>query len=240
MFLEIIMSQPYIRVSFTKNHLDEFATVSENYKQIPKISKFFEKIDSISPLDKKFIEISDQLNIKEATVEAIIKTLVKIFNLKNRYDLNADEVLDLLTNNISKQAESGWKKKYWGKWQKATNELKTSISPDHPVELFQKAFHLSHSHQNVFERSRVTTDIRPVFNEMGDQILATSVNHTLMVDYYDGYQDCKIHLALDAKDVDTLIKQLIRAQKKARTIKTSMQNLPWDTIIVGEENETSR
>ncbi len=89
---------------------------------------------------------------------------------------------------------------------------------------------------NVLLRSRLITDIRPIFSESVDQIEGCIVSHQLRLVFRTSGDTKEMTFTLESNDVDSLITQLERGEKKAAVAKNAMSSgIKIPAQIVGEE-----
>ncbi len=90
------------------------------------------------------------------------------------------------------------------------------------VRLAARAIDLSYESDNLLQRSRVLTDIRPIFSEDAGSIDGAVVAHTLRLRYDSAGLDREISLAVDSNDLRKLIFQCERALLKEETSQMQM------------------
>ncbi len=64
-----------------------------------------------------------------------------------------------------------------------------------------------------FISARILTDVRPLFDDDAN-IEGTTIAHTLRIDYHEARDFKRFFVALDASDMDSLVKTLERAKRK--------------------------
>jgi hypothetical protein len=85
------------------------------------------------------------------------------------------------------------------------------------VSLAAKAIELSYDYANLLRRTRILTDIRPLYNDSADCIEAAVVSYTLRLRYDTADGEHELSIALDEADLRTLMAQCERAMTKAKT-----------------------
>lgn len=99
---------------------------------------------------------------------------------------------------------------------------------DSAFHLKFKSLFLSRERENIFRESNVYTDMRPIFDNDGTQVLGTMILHNLKISYFDGKHDfatSEIYLALDNEDLAKLKETIIRAEKKETVIRKKLKNI---------------
>ncbi len=92
------------------------------------------------------------------------------------------------------------------------------------LSIGSKANSIMYEYENVYYRSRVLTDVRPVFGADSDSvdINAALIIHNLRVHYHIGGEHKDFFVALDTKDLQQLIDVLERAKVKAAKLKAML------------------
>jgi hypothetical protein len=84
-----------------------------------------------------------------------------------------------------------------------------------PIQKFAKALDLRNTYERILLKSRIVSDVRPVFDdeEIGD-VDAAMVNHSLQLKLRVGDDESDLHIAVDVDDLTSLQKQIERALEK--------------------------
>ncbi|NTW88518.1 MAG: hypothetical protein HGB26_05200 [Desulfobulbaceae bacterium] len=206
----------------------------------PEIEKL---IQALSAPDVSLIrpnELTDTiaLSLSGRTIDtgAISRQLISLYTLCRQRNLSIDELLDGLSSGIQ-SSEHGWSESELKRWQEKTPTIKKLLSID-SIIIAVKALDLSYDYANLFQSAKILTDIRPIF---GDdlEVRASVISFTIRM-YYDDLEESKnISIALDEKDIKSLIKTCERALGKAEKAKQFMiaSNIK-KTFICGENNDT--
>jgi hypothetical protein len=101
-------------------------------------------------------------------------------------------------------------------WEKARPLFAELLKLD-SVRTTMKAVDVSYEYANILMDSRIMTDIRPIFNETGDQIQGAVVAFTLRLNFINADDSHSISIAVDAADLQVLLEQCNRALLKAKT-----------------------
>ena len=99
-----------------------------------------------------------------------------------------------------------------------------------------KAIELLYDCDNLLQRTRIMTDVRPIFAEDPSQIDGAVVSHTLRIRYDSAGNDREMSLALDDRDLRKLIADCERALAKAEAARTKMCR-PCDTPTMNMADE---
>lgn len=103
------------------------------------------------------------------------------------------------------------------------------------MRLAAAAVDLAYDYTNLLRRTRILTDVRPIFDWDGEVIEGAVVSFTLRIRYDNAQGEHEISIAMDALDVDALWDQCRRARKKAlaaRQLITETCNRP--ATVFGE------
>lgn len=107
------------------------------------------------------------------------------------------------------------------RFEKFLVELLNSSS----LEVAGKARSLQLEDEHVFQDARIVTDIRPVFGATPkDPPGGAVIVHTLKLSYLDDSQFKDFFLAMDARDIRILRDLLERADSKAESLRTILEN----------------
>lgn len=98
--------------------------------------------------------------------------------------------------------------------------LKNLIGEGSGAKQFLKANRVVQSHHQVFSECQILTDIRPIFNENGDEAIGATIVHSLKIDFRKGENHHSFYVALDDTDLKTLQRQISRANIKSKTLQT--------------------
>lgn len=173
---------------------------------------------------------------KPSEVIAISRQLISLYTLCRQRNLNPEELLEGLTSGLQSSA-SGWSKKEITQWRQSLPLLKELLSLSN-IKTIVKALDLSYDYANLFQNAKILTDIRPVFDDNASTIEGAAISFTLRL-FYDNIDESKnISIALDEKDVTTLMNTCSRALKKAKSAKKFMIDANISkTFICGENND---
>ncbi len=101
--------------------------------------------------------------------------------------------------------------------------------------IFSKAYRLAREHEHAFCTADIVSDLRPVFDEVGESPVAATVVHTLRLAYHEGMDYKELFVGLDANDLQQLSGVLERALKKDSSLSTFAENV--DLPLLAMEGE---
>ena len=219
----------------SSSRLNDICVLLDNASKLREILEVFKKIGPIKNFHLNIKLISDKISLSKKLTDKIIHTIFGLISLKHRLDLSVDDFIFVLRNNLKNQSETEWPKKYFGIFDKFKNDLRLIFDPNGSLHISQKAENLSQSHHFLYRDATLITDLRPVFDDSGKKIIGSIVSHNLSIDYYESGDFKQITFALDSSDVEKLSNLCKRTKIKANTIKSYSDNLPGQTIIIGED-----
>jgi hypothetical protein len=226
-----VASQPHITIP--DSAYSDLAALADHHDKIAAI------VHSRAPAAQFESQAVKDTQLPPTTVHSIVEALSRLQALQDGLDLQPDEVISVITENLQSQASEEWKQKHLERWQESEECLAkalASLNADHPISISRKARHLALAHPNVLHDARIITDIRPVFTEKGDTIVKGIIGHVLRIGFYDGTHRRTIYFAMDSTDVANLKSFCERAMTKSRIAKESLQDLPWSTSVLGDDD----
>ncbi len=123
------------------------------------------------------------------------------------------------------------------RWDRIRPPLVEMLSTK-PVRTTVKALDIAYEYANLLQFSRIMTDVRPVFNEDGDEVEGAVVAFTLRMNLLNAGHSQSLSIALDALDLRLLLEQCERALQKAETVRNyfSSRDSSLTFAIVGAED----
>ena len=141
---------------------------------------------------------------------------INLSRLQRSLDKSIREVLEEVAVALKQAGFPEWDMKYSQAWQDRISVLEQVLTTDGVVEIMSKIRELLYDFQCVFLNSTVLTDVRHVYNSNASEIKGGLILHTLNLEYIESMEPHQIHIAMSAVDIEKLIRQLERAQQKAR------------------------
>ncbi|HEY7089647.1 MAG TPA: hypothetical protein VH518_16230 [Tepidisphaeraceae bacterium] len=180
--------------------------------------------------------VAERIGIAPSDASLLLTGLASLRSMQDSVDSTAEEVVKAITESLA-EAPGDWHSKNYQRWLESEDLVRTalaSIGPDHPLLVRQKARGLTYAHQYIFRSCRIITDLRPVFNEAGDDINAMVLTHVLRIEYFDGVRKQRIEFALDEADINDLERATKRAKVKTETTRAAFAGEQWSLIVAGE------
>ncbi len=82
------------------------------------------------------------------------------------------------------------------------------------LQVAHKSALLQIAYERVFASARIITDVRPVFTEEIDGLASALIIHNLKIEYWESGEPKEFYVALDAKDIQSMLNQVERAKLK--------------------------
>lgn len=221
-----------MRLFFDEQVLDEVVFLAEHADKFTQILAHAAELPAGTAFSAIVKHVTGKVAMSPDDVERLLSTVQNIHRTQARMRVDASGVVEEFTEAIAEYSKSKGKEGVLAAWQKVQGELLkalNAIGPDHPLQVARKMQRLFNAHQNVLTEVKLITDLRPVFDKAGTNILHMIVAQTLLIDYYDGFKPSRIEIGLDATDLADLRRACERAEGKAVALKESMKDKPWPT-----------
>jgi hypothetical protein len=221
---------------------DEMSTALSVFVQVPieDIQEIVKRLDGVVTSDvNSFVEkLADDCTLEKATVFAVISTLRNLKQVENSVDMP----VYILTAAIGLGlASRGWDAEELGAWEEREEVVQDALgrlTEDSPLMISAKTSALAYARQNVLHRSRIISDIRPIFNEDATDIKSMIVTHSLVLYYSGGDRDQQeLHLTMDWNDLKRLKLECERAELKGELIVNRLSECEWKTYLFPETSE---
>ncbi|MBD2434848.1 MULTISPECIES: hypothetical protein [Fischerella] len=169
--------------------------------------------------------------VQTLTVEEIVDIVEALISLYNFRDYSGESTEELV-ERIAQSVQDDEELPYISNEQKQEFErtLTTFLEFNGVLSVASKAINVVRDHERVFTRSRVLTDMRPVFeSDIEKGPAGVAIVHMLKIEYADLDGKHEFFVALDSIDLEQLREQLDRADRKAKAIELmlSRANIPY-------------
>lgn len=187
--------------------------------------------DRIERPEQLVVIASQKIDLEVA--EAIVRQLLQLQNAARRTGYSVEELTEIQSRQLESNFPSG------------SNELSlllpglailNKLSSVQAIARTAKAIELSYDSDNLLQRTRILTDVRPLFTEDAQSVDGAIVAHTLRLRYDSAGVDHELSLALDNSDLRRLIQDCERALLKEQTAQNKLcrpANVP--SMIVQED-----
>jgi hypothetical protein len=218
-------------VSLPQNAIDDITTLLDVVDKLPVIVESARKQSHESKAVSVIRKVARDVGIDLPRLDKIFNALENLKTLAGEQGGGGDRPLDQIKSGLDpKLAERVEANK--GVLSEAIN----AYSEDNPVSIAYKAQRITFLRDKLFHDAELITDIRPVFDSPGKNILEMIVTHTFVITYYTRRGWETVHIALDAADVISLRKACDRAIIKAKTLKVALDT-KWKTEIIRDDTD---
>ncbi|WP_449244006.1 hypothetical protein [Desulfobacca acetoxidans] len=168
------------------------------------------------------------------TADVVLKHIMSLYTLRRERDLSVADLFEGLKHGIE---AGGWSQEQISQWLTLQPQLQALFGLP-SVQAVVKVLDLSYDYENILQKIKILTDIRPIFDDEATVIEAAIVSYTMRL-YFDSLDGSKsLSIALDEEDITKLIQTCQRALNKAKTSKEFMcKNGIERTLICGEEEQ---
>ncbi len=201
------------------------------------IDDALKKTSPMLDVDALATSVAESTGLPASDVRPLVFTLCRLASIQRKLELSTKDFVGALTASLRETQSDRWSVEDSDNWAGREENIARLLGPGSAVTQAAKAAELLFEQQLVFLGSRVVTDLRPVFDEPGEQVLAFVVFHTLAITYYEAGDTRTIHIAMDADDVRRLREHLERAARKEKVIKQDLAGANLVFIDTGAESD---
>lgn len=187
-----------------------------------------------SVTSKALVEaISSGSGLPESVARSVVGFILSLYSTHVEMNAPADQMVDdLFAQQI--QDPSKWP---GDSLAHTKNALREALSFETSVGVTAKAFRVLSQNKTLFVRSRVLSDLRPVFRRDPDQDpSATVIVHTLCIECREDGNKTELYIALDSEDLKDLHRSVERALRKDVTLQRLAKKLEIDCVRPGESD----
>jgi hypothetical protein len=112
-----------------------------------------------------------------------------------------------------------------------------ALAAERSVRLAATAIELTYDYANLLRRTKILTDIRPLYDLDADNIEGAVISFTLRLRYDSADGEHELSIALDEADIKSLSLQCERAVRKASSARCLMDRCNVATSISGESSD---
>ncbi len=145
--------------------------------------------------------------------ESLVRQLFQLHNTVRRSGLSACELIEIRRAEFPNDEMA----------QTGLSNLER-LADVESIARTSKAVELAYDSDNLLQRTRILTDVRPLFSEDAQAVVGAVVAHTLRLRYDSAGIDHEISLALDSSDIHKLIEDCQRALTKEKTAQEHLCN----------------
>jgi hypothetical protein len=224
-----------MQIQLAEHQLADFRMIRDlGPARLESLAVALERLHSlpIKPADLRRM-ISDAVPGKSEIADSVTRQALAFCGLMRQ--VGVDDLADSLHNAIVR--DGGWSAEELTKWEQV-EPLFHRVAKTRAVRLVSKAIDLSYEYANVYQRGRIITDVRPLYNDDAMSIEGAVVSFTFRIrfDSVDGNHGLSI--AMDEGDVLKLRDQCDRALRKAETaLDVMVHRAGIVTTITGSQSD---
>lgn len=222
------------RILIPRAAFRDLTQVVELGNKLKKVHSILNKIAPKLNLDDLEIELSNMANISLSQSSAVIHILMHFYFLRDEADDDPATFFQLITRSIEHSADQAWKDQYFELWNKQRTNITSLLNIDNFVVTI-KAYRLAYDHQLILHDSYIVTDVRPIFAATKLELVGSLITSTLSLKYEEGDIRKEIHLSVDVKDIQTLLRESQRALDKVSVLKKELARTKLITFVGGED-----
>lgn len=154
-------------------------------------------------------------NIQKPEIAELLRVSFLLYIMKDKAGTSAQELAQSVAESYSKSSarDTQLASKHV---RRLANRIAALLSFDKSMAVTAKAFDILTEHDHTFCRSRILSDIRPIFTDSAESASAAVIIHTLQIGFHDGGSGPhkEFYVALDTHDIQILKEIITRAEKK--------------------------
>lgn len=211
------MSLNFVPTEELLNEILEFGQIAE--PQAAGLVKIYSRLENrLEPIDSLLAYALPHVSDIDVA-RSLIEQIITINQFSSHVGMNVKEFIDSQIREFSKTLDLE---------ESLADQLSLSLSRLEELaslQVFQlagKAIELTYDRDNLLQRTRIMTDVRPLFTKDGVEIEGAVVAHTLRISFDSAGSDCEMSLALDDTDLRQLISDCERALMKAETAREKL------------------
>jgi hypothetical protein len=186
-----------------------------------------QKADSINIRQLETLVLGALPSLDIEKVKEIVGTLLSLYSVRTRMDITVES----LAAELLSASKTGTDMPS----SEVANKTLRDLLSVRPLSMIHKARVLHTDHENTFCSARILTDLRPVFDaDVKQPPVGFVMAHILKLSYHHSGEHSNLHLAIDKKDVEDLIRVLQRATDKAATLTKAISNDNTGFAILAE------
>jgi hypothetical protein len=220
-----------VTLDFPQTAYQGFSMVARYASRLATVHELIAEGGANSSQEALTRKISGSVGLPESDAWQMLEALFNLSAVSRQVRMEPARFIELVIQTFESEAPPDWKDKYLSDWvgkKELIAQVISALRDDPAVLTIRKTRELTYSYQNILTRSRIVTELRPVFNKDGDKIVHGVVLHSLLIDYSDSRGGtARIQLGMDAADIALLKAQCERAQTKSKAIQESFKDMPW-------------
>lgn len=215
----------------------------QHFKQVVKLSiaslqQIAGQLHDLTPtLDATALShsICQQTELSLDDIVPLIAQLWRWAIVQRRMDVDSATFLEVLRSSLITLSYEIWSIEDRQCWDDRIPLFLNMMQSDSALGTSAKAGELLLMQGTIFSKARIITDIRPVFNDQGDQIQGYIPFHSLIITTIEDGDEHHIQLALAFNELKQLEEQIERAMTKERIVRDQFTANAITLINTGSE-----
>ena len=226
------MASPTVRFSVPQGELPNLKLLAHaDASALQDIEEALKQEKPTLDVDALSRAVAQRIGLDASLPPPLVSLLWRLALVQRRCELTAEAFVEALTVTLGDFGSDQWSvddKTSWG----AHRDWLSRVLHSHGVlALGAKAAELMLEQRLVFFKSRVITDVRPLFDDAAEQLIGFVPVHTLAITCYEDGESRTVRVAMDSEDLGQLRRQLERAQRKGDIITRDLAEA--DLMVVG-------
>jgi hypothetical protein len=223
---------PSVSVNLAKSQIDDLVAMCGLGATV--LNQMAEVLEQTKPTIRRaqLVNLLSNAGAKELALEAAVRALPGLAIAVRRFNLTPRDLLDSVRLGLDKVS-----KEVSQQWHECGPIIERMVA-SRSIVLYAKARDLAFDFERMYARSRILTDIRPVYDDARNMIVAADVIQTLRLDYIDsGGETSTITIAMDTPDLEQLKKCCEDSLQKVEIARKLMESAGYEVVLPGEGAE---
>ena len=153
--------------------------------------------------------------------------------------VSANDILAGIDQALGRLSQEQLKDEVQAQWETLKSPFLTLLGCRR-LAIVAKLTELAFEYSNLFQRAKIVTDIRPLYDLDGNEITTAIISCLLHINHFSRDGESMFVVALDVEDVTHLLHECERALKKTATAKALMKSLSVPAFCPGDESEENK
>jgi hypothetical protein len=227
------------KLQIPKNQIPNFGRIRDI--GVETLDRICTALEAMEPPPMSAAQLSDEIlsvvsgrEQPTADTSALVGQLLAWSQVARNRSLSVKQVMDAISASVENL--STWTASDKRVWQDIQPSLQR-LCETKAVRMVSKIMDLSYDYANLFEGSRIVTDIRPVFNDADDDEMGIDgavVSYTLRLNYDNRSGRQSLSITMDEFDIHSLLSQCERALQKGHVAQESFSKVA-PSVRAGED-----
>jgi len=193
------------------NSFIKWTEIPEDQRKI--VLQELENTEPRMGFDELELRLKEKSNLKIEEIQSIIRSMISIFLNYYETDKPVDEFIEEIIMKFERIDTEINK-------EEISNFVNQILKLEHNLGIMTKAISVMTDHAHIFNRSRILTDLRPIFRrDIQESPKNAVIIHNLKILYRQDGKSNDFFVAMDSKDLSELKNVIERAQTKEKSLK---------------------